>query len=124
MLRQLSFAGLLLAIVPTTLTAQDKSKEMVEVIFTQDMDKADLDSIKYHVKRSRVSLQITNVEYQDGLLHTIDFSVSTPKANGTASGEIKPDKQFGFRYDPSGGSEYVLLVGSLDVPSKKKKEKE
>ena len=120
MIRHLSFAALLIAFIPTTLAAQDKSKEKVEVIFTQDMVKADLDSIKLHVKYHRVVLQINNVEYQDGRLHRIDFNVSTPKGKGSASGEIKPDQQFGFSYDPSGESEFALTVGSLGVPSKKK----
>ncbi|MFZ1657535.1 MAG: hypothetical protein WAT61_01850 [Flavobacteriales bacterium] len=101
-----------------SLVSQDNPKELVEVVFTQDMDQADLDSIQLAVKPLGVDLQINSTEYEDGLLHTLDFSIATSKGNGTAKGDIQPDRKFGFRYYPNGGGKFAVLVGRLDTPGR------
>ena len=110
--------GFLLAFTAaaTTLSAQDSTKKALQVVFTQDMDKAALESIQEFVKPWGVDLKINGTEYENGLLHTIDFSVVTATAKGSAKGEIQPDRRFGFRYDPRGGNKASLSVGALDRP--------
>lgn len=99
-----------------TLSTPDDPKDVVEVVFTPDMDQADLDSIQQAVKPLGVDLQINGSVYENGLLHTIDFSIATEKGNGSAKGDIRPDHKFGFRYYPHGGSKVAVSVGSLDRP--------
>ncbi len=108
---------LVFTVCATTLPAQDSPAEVVEVVFTQDMDEAQLDSIQQAVKPLGVDLQINGTEYKDGLLHTIDFSIATDKGNGTAKGELRPDHKFGFRYYPKGGNKVAMRVGTLDPPN-------
>ena len=106
------------ATAASTLAAQDSAKDVVEVVFTQDMDQADLDSIQQAMKPLGVDLQINSTEYEDGLLHTLDFSIATSKGNGTAKGDIQPDRKFGFRYYPNGSGKFAVSVGRLDPPSR------
>ena len=111
------FAVVVGALGPTpsaTLAMQDSSKDMVEVVFTQRMDLADLDSIQKALKPFGVDLQINGTEFKDGLLHSVDFSVVTPRGPGSAKGEIRPDRKFGFRYDPKGDKKIALSVGTLE----------
>lgn len=77
------------------------------------MDLAQLDSIQHAVKLLGVDLQINGTEYNDGLLHTIAFSIVTDRGNGSAKGELRPDNKFGFRYYPNGGDKVAMLVGIL-----------
>lgn len=104
------------AISASTLSAQDSTKKAVQIVFTQDMDEAALESIQEFVKPWGVDLTINGTEFENGLLHSIDFSVVTAKGNGSAKGEVRPDQRLGFRYDPQGGSKVALSVGSLDGP--------
>ena len=115
--------GFLLAFttVATALVAQDSTNKVVEVVFTQKMDQADLDSIQQAVKTLGVDLQIHGTEYKAGLLHTIDFSIATANGKGAARGEIRPDRKFGFQCYPSGGINYAVVVGALDPPPVKEK---
>ena len=104
----------------TTLAVQDRPKDFVEVVFTKEMDQAALKSIQQIVKPLGVDLQINGTEYKNGLLHSIDFSVVAAKASGSAKGEIRPDRKFGFQYNPKGGTKVaVLVVGGLDQPREK-----
>lgn len=108
--------GFLLAFTTaaTTISAQDSTKKAVQIVFTQDMDQAALESIQEFVKPWGVDLKINGTEYENGLLHTIDFTVATAKGNGSAKGEVRPDRHLGFRYDPQVSSKAALSVGSLD----------
>ena len=108
--------GFLLAVATsaTTLSAQDSTKKAVQIVFTQDMDHAALESIQEFVKPWGVDLKINGTEYENGLLHTIDFSVVTAIGKGSAKGEVRPDRRLGFRFDPQVGSKVALSVGSLD----------
>lgn len=110
--------GFLLAFIAgaTTLAAQDSTNKVVEVVFTQDMDQADLDSIQQAVKLLGVDLQINSTKFEAGLLHTIDFSITTVDGDGSARGEIRPDRKFGFQCYPNGGPKYAVVVGELDPP--------
>lgn len=111
--------GFLLAFTTsaTALSAQDSTNKVVEVVFTQDMDQADLDSIQQAMKPLGVDLQIHNSEYKAGLLHKIDFTVTTATGKGSARGEIRPDRKFGFQCFPKGGTQFEVVVGGLDPPS-------
>ncbi|MBK9421408.1 MAG: hypothetical protein IPN44_10215 [Flavobacteriales bacterium] len=98
----------------STLAVQDSSNDVVEVVFTQYMDLADLDSIQKAVRPFGVDLQINGTEYKDGLLHSIDFNIVTPRGPASAKGEIRSDRKFGFRYDPKGDKKVAVEVGTLD----------
>ncbi|MEO8734868.1 MAG: hypothetical protein ABI373_11105, partial [Flavobacteriales bacterium] len=108
--------GFLLAFTTaaTTLSAQDNTNKVVEVVFTQNMDDAALDSIQKSVKPLGVDLQINNTQYKAGLLHTIDFSITTTNGKGSARGDIRPDRRFGFQCYPNGGPKFGVVVGVLD----------
>ncbi|MEO7080466.1 MAG: hypothetical protein ABIY71_03025 [Flavobacteriales bacterium] len=101
----------------TTLVAQNNTNKALQIVFTQDMDEAALESIQDFVKSWGVILTINSTEYENNLLQTIDFSISTDKGNGSAKGEVRPDRNFGFRYDPKLGTNYAVVVGTLAPPS-------
>lgn len=102
-----------LVLNPDRVMAQDGAAEPVVVIFSPDMQRADLDRITAEVKAQGIDLDIDRARYKDGLLHTIAFSVRTPGGSGTASGELRPDRRLGFRYDPRPGVKTVFSVGNL-----------
>ena len=106
--------ALVIAIPVTTVSAQHRAKELVEVIFLPEIGPADLDSIQAHLKAYKIDLQVNSTEYDDGLLTAIDFLVSTPNGKGSAQGTVERDKKLGFRYDPSRESEFTLAVGYLE----------
>lgn len=95
------------------LRAQDAAPQMVEVVFTRDMDNDDLERIQEEMTAQGIDLRITNKNFNDGMLEEIAFSVSTAKGSGKAEGEIKPGERFGFRYDPRPGAKVPFAVGSL-----------
>ena len=99
-----------------TLRAQDTSDQVVEVVFTQDMDVAALKRIQEEVKAEGIELAYTNKNFLGGQLHEIAFSVVTAKGSGKANGPITADRRFGFRYDPRPGAEVPFSVGTLDAP--------
>ena len=91
----------------------------MQVVFTPDMDQLDLDSIQRVLKPLGVDLQINNTKYEAGFLHTIDFTVDTPNGTGSARGELRPDRKFGFISSPIAGTKFAIVVGYLDPPPKK-----
>jgi len=96
------------------LFAQNVATGVVEVIFTQDMDKAGLERIREEVKAKGIDLQYTNMSFKDDSLQAISFSVETQAGSGTAStDQIKPEGRFGFRYDPRPEAVVPFGVGSL-----------
>lgn len=99
-----------------TLTAQDSTNKIVQVVFTPDMGQADLDSIQRAMKPLGVDLQIHSTKYEAGLLRTIDFSIDTPNGKGSARGEIRPERKFGFICDPIAGDKFTVVVGELHDP--------
>lgn len=99
-----------------TLSAQDRTDQLVQVVFTPDMDQADLDSIQRAMKPLGVDLQIHNTKFEAGLLRTIDFSIDTPNGHGSARGKIRPDRKFGFICDPIAGEKFTVVVGELHDP--------
>lgn len=100
-------------IATTTLHAQDTTNKIVQVVFTQDMGQTALDSIQQVMKPLGVDLQIHSTKFEAGLLRTIDFSIATPNGNGSARGEIRPDRKFGFICDPKAGDKFTVVVGEL-----------
>ena len=107
-------AGLLLS---PTLRAQDATDQVVEVVFTQDMDADVLKRIQNEVKAKGIELTYTNTDFLGGQLHEIAFTVKTAKGSGKASGEIRTDRRFGFRYDPRPEAAVPFSVGTLDAPA-------
>ena len=111
-LQVLGLAALLT--LPTALHAQKGTDQVVEVVFTPDMDKAGLERIKQEVKAKGIELECENVDIKGGHLHALTFAVKTRVGSGTASAlEIKSDDHFGFRYDPRPGAEVPFSVGTL-----------
>lgn len=111
--------GFLLAFTTAAnnVSAQDETNKALQIVFTQDMDEAALESIQDFVRSWGVILTINGTEYENGLLQTIDFSITTDKGNGSAKGEVRPDRKFGFKYDPKRGTNYAVVVGTLAPPS-------
>ena len=107
--------GILIAFTTaaTTLTAQDSTNKVVQVVFTQKMDQTDLDSIQRVMKPLGVDLQIHSTKFEAGLLRKIDFTVTTTTGKGSARGEIRPDQMFGFQCVPKGGTTYEVVAGGL-----------
>lgn len=112
LLQGLGMAALLT--LPTALHAQKGTDQVVEVVFTSDMDKTALERIKEDVKAKGVLLTYDVTDFKAGQLHHIAFSVTTPVGSGKAEGDIKPDVRYGFRYDPRPGAEVPFSVGSLN----------
>lgn len=103
-----------LFILPSArVVGQAAALQVVEVVFTPDMDNDDLERIEEEMKVQGIDLHITNKNFNDGLLEEITFSVSTAKGSGKAEGEIRLGERFGFRYDPRPGAEVPFSVGSL-----------
>lgn len=106
--------GALTFLAPDALFAQDGPSDVVEVVFTQDMDKADLERIREEVKTKGVDLTYESMSFKDGRLHAISFGVKTTVGSGTATtDEVKPEDPFGFRYDPRPKAAVPFSVGSL-----------
>ena len=97
----------------TTLVAQDSTNKVVQVVFTQDMDQAALDSIQRVMKPLGVDLQIHATKFEAGLLRTIDFTITTANGTGSARGEIRPDRRFGFICSPKAGLKFAVVAGDL-----------
>lgn len=101
---------------PYALFAQDGPIDVVEVVFTQDMDKADLERIREEVRTKEIDLTYKSKSFKDGHLHAISFGVKTAKGSGSAATDgIKPDDRFGFRYDPRPEAAVPFSVGSLSA---------
>jgi hypothetical protein len=65
--------GALTFLAPYALFAQDGPSDVVEIAFTQDMDKADLERIREEVKTKGVDLTYESMSFKDGRLHAISF---------------------------------------------------
>ncbi len=94
---------------------QSDQQQVVEVVFTGGMSKAEVDRL--------IQQTFPNVQwrtsglrwYPDGGLRGINIAVRTDKGDGTAqSDELSPTERFGFRYDPRPGVKVPFRVGSMD----------
>ncbi len=108
--------GALTSLAPLGSLAQYGAGDVVEVVFTQEMDKADLKRIREEVKAKGVELTYKSKSFKDGRLYAISFGVRTTVGSGTATTDkIKPEDRFGFRYDPQPEASVSLSVGSLSA---------
>ena len=98
-----------------TAFAQSDKEQVVEVVFTGGMSRAEVDRL---IQQTFPSVQWRASAmrwYPDGGLRGINIAVRTDKGEGTAqSDELKPGERFGFRYDPGPGVKVPFSVGSLD----------
>ncbi len=98
---------------PTALHAQEGADQVVEVIFTPEMDKAALQRIQEEVKAKGVMLTYEDTDFKAGLLHHIAFSVTTPAGSGKAEGDVDTARRPGFSYDPRENAEVPFRVGMI-----------
>lgn len=103
----------LLTLAPMALTAQEGADQVVEVVFTPDMDKAALQRIQAEVKAKGVDLTYDETDFKDGRLDHIAFSVTTPAGSGKAQGNVGQQRLPGFSYDPREGADVPFRVGMI-----------
>jgi hypothetical protein len=87
----------------------------MEVVFTREMDKAALEKIQNDAKANGLGLEYTHMDFKDGHLVSIAFTLKTKAGTGSAeTAALSADKPFGFSYDPNAGAgEAVFAVGGL-----------
>ena len=100
---------------PSTVSAQTKSADAIEVVFTPNTSEVELQRIQDRMKNQDVELTYTDLQYKEGKLQSLSFKLVTKVGEGTASGPIEEDKRFGFYYDPSSprSDKASFIVGEL-----------
>jgi hypothetical protein len=98
---------------PIALHAQEGADQVVEVIFTPEMDKAALLRIQEEVKAKGVMLTYDDTDFKAGRLHHIAFSVTTPVGSGKAEGDVDKARRPGFSYDPRKDADVPFRVGMI-----------
>lgn len=110
-------ATALFALPNTAAFGQSDQQQVVEVVFTGGMSKAEVDRLTQQA--------FPNVEWRasglrwdsEGGLLGISIEARTDKGVGTAeSGALKPGERFGFRYETRPHAQVTFSVGALDRP--------
>lgn len=109
-LRAFSFVFLLLLSFGASAQGQ-----WMEVIFTPEMDEAQLTQIQNEAKANGLELSYTHLNRDNRRITSLAFVLKTKKGMGTAETDnLSEDKPFGFRYDPkAAGGEATFSVGTL-----------
>lgn len=106
----MAFFGL---VSPSAVSAQTKSPDAIEVVFTPNTSEVELQRIQDRMKKQDVELTYTDLQYKEGKLHSLAFKLVTQAGEGTATGSIEEGKRFGFYYDPTPEGKAGFIVGEL-----------
>lgn len=108
----MAFFGL---VSPSAVSAQTKSPDAIEVVFTPNTSEVELQRIQDRMKNQDVELTYTDLQYKEGKLQSLSFKLVTKVGEGTASGSVQEGKRFGFYFDPSTprSDKASFIVGEL-----------
>lgn len=113
LLLPIAFIAIIAFLCPSTLQAQTRSADAIEVVFTPGTSEAELQRIQDRMKQQDVELTYTDLQYKEGRLHSLAFKLVTKAGEGTAKGPIEEGKRFGFYYDPTPEGKAGFIVGEL-----------